>query len=102
MACDTREFIQFPAGPSCKCCNAKRIFFSSVSRYGRSAIPVVRLVRNTRALGPSPVPENNLMSGNFPFDDTVAAATCAFDMVTGECIRVTGEGVLGGGVGVRG
>ena len=59
----------------------------------------MRLVRNTRALGPSPVPENNLISGSFPFD---GAAACALDMVTGECIRVIGEGVLGGGVGVLG
>ena len=62
----------------------------------------MRLVRNTRALGPSPVPENNLISGNFPFDGAAAAAACALDMVTGDCIRVIGEGVLGGGVGVLG
>ena len=59
-------------------------------------------MRNTRALGPSPVPENNLISGNFPFDGAVTAAAWALDMTAGECIRVIGEGVLGGGVGVLG
>ena len=42
------------------------------------------------------------MSGNFPFDGAVAAAACVLDMLTGDCIRVIGEGVLGVGVGVRG